>query len=198
MAPKKKTDPLVGAIKELIGVVKELKAEVRNGQGTSSKDDSTRVRPVRASGAPDQAVNSNESNRNGRASTKYLGGESDEDSIARQHRSKAAEVALNSGVDSAVSSYSPPDAPTGPPSRSNEEKILWEQDDVIPCQLCKQPVYVVKKRLTTKTLKHDLLHLLEPYSDKVPALKPETPVKSVGGVAFNCPLCVGAFGVIII
>lgn len=187
-------------LSEIKSLLKGIDARLTILEGSHGKKDAGRnvdtgAAPARVSGAPHKATRSKEPKQHGRSSPRDTREESRED--IKPERGASHEAALNSGVDAAVSSYRPPDAPTGPPSRDSEEKLIWDVDDVIPCQSCKEPVYYVRKKLTTRTKISELKDALDPYSDKVPKLNDQTPVKSVGGVAFNCPICIKPMSVIV-
>lgn len=171
-------------------------------------DGPTRVQPVSVVRKTTHSVKKQKPERDGREHSRDTRkqlrrdpeserGEDTEDTIDHEARRKAEVAALDAGVHAAVASFSPPDAPTGPPSRSSEVKTIWNVGDIVPCTVCKEPIYEVVNALTSASKLIDLLAALVPYSEDVPVLTKVTPVKSVGGVWFNCPRCLGHWTVTI-
>jgi len=160
--------------------------EIRDEQRAIRKDVGAGVRTVPSviKRYPTPAIEDTGGDRG--SDREVTGRESREDAEARR---RAEETALNSGVGGVVSSFSPPGHETEVPPHHMQEKNLYEIGDSVTCQNCEEPVYEVREKITTQTKIANLKSSLLPYSDKVPALTAGTKIRTVGGVAFDCPLC---------
>lgn len=120
------------------------------------------------------------------------------DGAGYEARRRAEEQALNQGVENAVSSYRPANDPLGLPARSVQVKLVWGEGEKLACGACKKVNYVAAKDITTTHRVVDLIDLLLPYSEAVPALTAETPVNQNNGVSIPCQLCGEEWGVVIL
>lgn len=76
--------------------------------------------------------------------------------------------------------------------------MVWGADEKLACFACKKVNYVAAKDITSAHLVADLIDLLLPYSEAVPALTAETPVNQKNGVSIPCQLCGEEWGVVIL
>jgi hypothetical protein len=77
-------------------------------------------------------------------------------------------------------------------------KLVWGEGEKLACGACKKVNYVAAKDITTTHRVVDLIDLLLPYSEAVPALTAETPVNQNNGVSIPCQLCGEEWGVVIL
>jgi hypothetical protein len=208
MKKKKRNDPLIQAIermnkdnnktlRQLAGSINKLGERI-NGTQDLSRDGRAGVREIQP--VREASPKSNNAVEAGRVD-RPRGTREDSKGYPEQAEKidpKIAEQALNTGLEGAVSSFTPHGAPPpgSLPTPDMTEKILFRESDTIQCLECKRPIYVAKKDITTFAKLSQLLDLLEPYGPDVPLLTPETPVRKVKA-ALNCPLCLKEWGVLI-